>query len=169
MAGESQQPEIADVKGKKFAFPFSCKVFAHQCNGGLPLDRAIGELSLLYEFDRGWCSIYMTIALMCGEHVLASHLEFVELQFRATKDVEKTIYGYVKDGKVVEIAALLTVAREEVTSPSLFKGLCDPALNGNMSLRQLVLSEIASLMASQITLVSTSEELHDELNNSWKE
>ncbi|KAK8691949.1 hypothetical protein V6N13_075438 [Hibiscus sabdariffa] len=34
-----------------------------------------------------------------------------------------------------------------------------------MSLRQLVLSEIASLMASQITLVSTSEELHDELNN----
>ncbi|KAL4339717.1 hypothetical protein GQ457_08G013450 [Hibiscus cannabinus] len=147
MAGESQQPEIADVKGKKFAYPFSCKVdCAHLCNGCQPLDQAIGELSLLYGFDRGWCSIYMTIALMCGQQDL------------------KTIYSYVKDGKFVEIAALLTVAREEVTSPSLFKGLRDPALNGNMSLRQLVLSEIASLMASQITLVSTSEELH-ELNN----
>ncbi|KAL4341874.1 hypothetical protein GQ457_08G002080 [Hibiscus cannabinus] len=165
MAGESQQPEIADVKGKKFAYPFSCKVdCAHLCNGCQPLDQAIGELSLLYGFDRGWCSIYMTIALMCGQQDLASHLEYVELQFRATKDVEKTIYSYVKDGKFVEIAALLTVAREEVTSPSLFKGLCDPALNGNMCLRQLVLSEIASLMASQTTLVSTSEELHDELN-----
>ncbi|KAK8981991.1 hypothetical protein V6N11_037174 [Hibiscus sabdariffa] len=52
-----------------------------------------------------------------------------------------------------------------MTSPYLFKGLCDPALNGSMSLRQLVLSEIVSLMASQITLVSTSEEVHDELNN----
>ncbi|KAK8691951.1 hypothetical protein V6N13_075439 [Hibiscus sabdariffa] len=110
MAGESQQPEIADVKGKNFAYPFSCKVVcAHLCNGCQPLDRAIGELSLLYGFDRGWCSIYMTIALMCGQHDLASHLEYVELQFRATKDVEKTIYSYVKDGKVVEIAALLTV------------------------------------------------------------
>ncbi|KAK8691950.1 hypothetical protein V6N13_075439 [Hibiscus sabdariffa] len=100
MAGESQQPEIADVKGKNFAYPFSCKVVcAHLCNGCQPLDRAIGELSLLYGFDRGWCSIYMTIALMCGQHDL----------FRATKDVEKTIYSYVKDGKVVEIAALLTV------------------------------------------------------------
>ncbi|KAK8636004.1 hypothetical protein V6N13_004714 [Hibiscus sabdariffa] len=34
-----------------------------------------------------------------------------------------------------------------------------------MSLRQLVLSEIVLLMASQLTLVSTSEEVHDELNN----
>ncbi|KAK9001760.1 hypothetical protein V6N11_024458 [Hibiscus sabdariffa] len=76
---------------------------------------------------------------------------------RATKEVDKVIYCYVKEGKVIELAALLTVAPEEVTSPSLFKGLCDPALNGSMSLRQLVLSEIVSLMASQITLVSTSE------------
>ncbi|XP_039034400.1 uncharacterized protein LOC120170527 isoform X4 [Hibiscus syriacus] len=92
-------------------------------------------------------------------------LECVRMIFRATKEVEKEIYRYVKDGNVIEIAALLMVAREEVTSPSLFKDLCDPALKGSMSLRQLVLSEIVSLMASETTLVSTSEEVHDELNN----
>ncbi|KAL4334412.1 hypothetical protein GQ457_07G007440 [Hibiscus cannabinus] len=64
------------------------------------------------------------------------------------------------EGEVIGIAALLAVAREEVTSPSLFKGLWDPALNGSMSLRQLVLSEIVSLMASQIT---SSEELNNKL------
>ncbi|XP_039034412.1 uncharacterized protein LOC120170529 isoform X1 [Hibiscus syriacus] len=89
----------------------------------------------------------------------------VRLLFRATNEVEKEIYCYVKDGKLIEIAVLLTVAREEVTSPSLFTSLCYPALNGSMSLRQLVLSEIVSLMASQITLVSASKEVHDELSN----
>ncbi|KAK8584019.1 hypothetical protein V6N12_068270 [Hibiscus sabdariffa] len=84
---------------------------------------------------------------------------------RATNEVEKEIYRYVKDGKIIQILALLMVAREEVTSPSLFKGLCDPTLDGSMFLRQLVLSEIVSLMASQVTLVSTSEEVLDELNN----
>ncbi|KAL4355349.1 hypothetical protein GQ457_06G043060 [Hibiscus cannabinus] len=156
---------MADVKGGNFAYPFRCNACTPRCNGCLPLDEAIGYISDFYEFDLGWCSIYMTIALMCGDHELAEPLEDVRLQFRTTEEVEKKIYSYVKDGKVADLAALLTVAREEVTSPSLFKGLCDPALNGNMSLRQLVLSEIASLMASQMTLVSTCEELHDELNN----
>ncbi|KAK9039362.1 hypothetical protein V6N11_014565 [Hibiscus sabdariffa] len=157
--------QMADVKGGNFAYPFRCNACTPRCNGCLPLDEAIGYICDFYEFDLGWCSIYMTIALMCGEHELAEPLEDVRLQFRTTEEVERKIYSYVKDGKVADLAALLTVAREEVTSPSLFKGLCDPALNGNMSLRQLVLSEIASLMASQMTLVSTCEELHDELNN----
>ncbi|KAK8647803.1 hypothetical protein V6N13_121530 [Hibiscus sabdariffa] len=43
--------------------------------------------------------------------------------------------------------------------------LCDPDLNGSRSLRQMVLSEIVSLMPSQIALVSTTEEVLDELNN----
>ncbi|KAK8584016.1 hypothetical protein V6N13_109417 [Hibiscus sabdariffa] len=59
-------------------------------------------------------------------------LESIRLLFRATNGVEKEIYRYVKDGKLVAIAALLTVAREQVTSPSLFKGICDPGLNGIM-------------------------------------
>ncbi|KAK8515870.1 hypothetical protein V6N13_096797 [Hibiscus sabdariffa] len=115
----------------------------------------------------GWStrqSIYMTIVFMCLQDQ-TELLECVRLLFRATNEVEKEIYLYVKDGKIIQILALLMVAREEVTSPSLFKGLCDPALDGNMSLRQLVLSEIVSLMASRVTLVSTSEEALDELNN----
>ncbi|KAL4335410.1 hypothetical protein GQ457_07G002080 [Hibiscus cannabinus] len=138
-----------------------------RCKGLLPLDCPIRNLNHIYEFDRGAFtrhSIYLPIVLMCGLHDLQSHLECLGLIFRASQEVEKEILRYVKDGKLVEIAALLTVAREEVTSPSLFKGLCDPGLNGSMSLRQLVLSEIVSLMASQVTSVSTSEEVRDELN-----
>ncbi|KAK8544968.1 hypothetical protein V6N12_025825 [Hibiscus sabdariffa] len=137
-----------------------------RCQGCLPLDCALETISDRTDFI-GWStrqSIYMTIVFMCLQDQ-AESLECVRLLFRATKEVEKEIYRYVKDGKIIEILALLMVAREEVTSPSLFKGLCDPALYGSMSLHQLVLSEIVSLMASQITLVSTSEEVHYELNN----
>ncbi|KAK8515802.1 hypothetical protein V6N12_075821 [Hibiscus sabdariffa] len=137
-----------------------------RCQGCLPLDCALAIISDRTPFI-GWStrqSIYMTIVFMCLQDQ-AESLECVRLLFRATKEVEKEIYRYVKDGKIIEILALLMVAREEVTSPSLFKGLCDPALDGSMSLHQLVLSEIVSLMASQITLVSTSEEVHYELNN----
>ncbi|KAK8644263.1 hypothetical protein V6N13_123574 [Hibiscus sabdariffa] len=139
-----------------------------RCEGLLPLDCAIRNISDIYGIDRGLPtrhSIYLTIVLMCGLHELERFLECVGLLFRASQEVEKEIYCYVKDGKLLEIAALLTVAREEVTSPSLFKGLCDPGLNGSMSLRQLVLSEIVSLMASQVKSVSTIEEVHDELNH----
>ncbi|KAL4334572.1 hypothetical protein GQ457_07G002190 [Hibiscus cannabinus] len=110
-------------------------------------------------------SIYLAILLMCDLRDLARHLECMRLHFRAMKEVEKETHRYVKDGKLIEIVVLLTVAREVLTSPCLFKGLCDPTLNGSMSRRQLVLSESVSQMASQITLVCTSEEVHDEMNN----
>ncbi|KAK8570452.1 hypothetical protein V6N13_003132 [Hibiscus sabdariffa] len=140
-----------------------------RCKCCIPLDSAVECLSFSFERS-GWSatkSIYMTSVFMCCRNDLTVELEPIRLIFRITKEVEKEIYRYVKDGNLIGIAALLTVAREEVMSPSLFKGLCDPALNGSMSLRQLVLSEIVSLMASQVTLVSTStsEEVHDELNN----
>ncbi|KAL4332195.1 hypothetical protein GQ457_07G016170 [Hibiscus cannabinus] len=139
-----------------------------RCGGRLPLDSAIQGIRNTDVFRGAWStrqSVYMIIVLICGFHDMDRHLDRVRLHFRATKEVEKEVYGYVKDGKLIEIAALLTIAREEVTSPSLFKGLCDLDLNGSMSLRQLVLSEIVSLMASQIALVSTTEEVLDELNN----
>ncbi|KAL4339802.1 hypothetical protein GQ457_08G013430 [Hibiscus cannabinus] len=137
-------------------------------NGQLPLNIAIEHMREQPPFI-GWStttrqSLYMMIVFcQCETKILNS----VREHFRCTKENEakKEIYRYAKDGKLVEIATLLTVAPENVTSPSLFKGLHDPVLDGNMSLRQLVLSEIVSLMASQITLVSTSEEVHDELSN----
>ncbi|KAK8515869.1 hypothetical protein V6N12_016175 [Hibiscus sabdariffa] len=55
---------------------------------------------------------------------------------RATNETEKEIYRYLKVGKPIEIAAFLVVDQEEVTSPSLFRGI-----------------------------FSTSEEVHDESSN----
>ncbi|KAK8573870.1 hypothetical protein V6N13_096801 [Hibiscus sabdariffa] len=106
--------------------------------GQLPLNMVIQNLSEQPQIN-GWStrqSLYMTIVFCQCE---TRFLESIRLLFRATDGVEKEIYRYVKDGKLIAIAALLTVAREQVTSPSLFKGICDT--------------------------VSTSEELHDELNN----
>ncbi|KAK8478542.1 hypothetical protein V6N12_055077 [Hibiscus sabdariffa] len=129
-----------------------------------PLEVAIWHMSEQPPFI-GWStrqSLYMTIVIcQCDIEML----DKVRLLFRATNEVEKEIYDCVMFDKLIGIAALLTVAREEVLSPSLFKGLGDPALNESMSLRQLVLSEIVSLMASEITLFSTSEEDHDKLND----
>ncbi|KAL4351719.1 hypothetical protein GQ457_06G043100 [Hibiscus cannabinus] len=137
-------------------------------NGQLPLNIAIQHMREQPPFI-GWStttrqSLYMMIVFcQCETEILNS----VRYHFRSTKEneIKKEIHRYAKDGKLVEIATLLSIAPENVTSPSLFKGLHDPALNGSMSLRQLVLSEIVSLMASQITLVPPSEEVHDELNN----
>ncbi|KAK8573869.1 hypothetical protein V6N13_096800 [Hibiscus sabdariffa] len=52
---------------------------------------------------------------------------------RATNETEKEIYRYLKVGKPIEIAAFLVVDQEEVTSPSLFRGICDLVLNGSIS------------------------------------
>ncbi|KAK8498075.1 hypothetical protein V6N13_121422 [Hibiscus sabdariffa] len=129
-----------------------------------PLEVAIWDTSEQPPFI-GWStrqSLYMTIVFcQCDIEML----DKFRLLFRATNEAEKEIYNCVEFDKLIGIAALLTVAREEVLSPSLFKGLGDPALNESMSLRQLVLSEIVSLMASEITLFSTSEKDHDELND----
>ncbi|KAK8507449.1 hypothetical protein V6N12_072708 [Hibiscus sabdariffa] len=151
--------------GLKIDIKVQCDIIASltRFNRQLPLNIAIKLISEQPPFI-GWFtrqSLYMTLVFcLCETEILDN----VRLLFRTTNEVEKEIYRYMKDGKLIEIAALLTVAREEVTSPSLFKGLCDTALNGSMTLRQLVSSEIVSLMASQITSVSTGEEVHDELN-----
>ncbi|KAK8515868.1 hypothetical protein V6N12_016174 [Hibiscus sabdariffa] len=115
--------------------------------GQLPLNMVIQNLSEQPQIN-GWStrqSLYMTIVFCQCE---TRFLESIRLLFRATDGVEKEIYRYVKDGKLIAIAALLTVAREQVTSPSLFKGICDTGLNGSMSLRQLVSKqELATKMA----------------------
>ncbi|KAK8533993.1 hypothetical protein V6N13_028330 [Hibiscus sabdariffa] len=49
------------------------------CKGLLPLDCAIGDISYIYEFDRGLPtrhSIYLTIVLVCGLHDLVRNYIF---------------------------------------------------------------------------------------------
>ncbi|OMO92933.1 hypothetical protein COLO4_17209 [Corchorus olitorius] len=95
----------------------------------------------------GWYpeqSIFTTIIVLCFP-CLRSHLEAIRLLYRSTKEVEKEIYRFVKEAKLVDMAILLMAVREEIASPTLFQGLCDSDLRGNISLRQSVLLEIASI------------------------
>ncbi|KAK8615167.1 hypothetical protein V6N13_068948 [Hibiscus sabdariffa] len=93
--------------------------------GQLPLNVAIQNISELPQFI-GWFtrqSLYMMIVFCQCETEILDSIGFL---FRVTHqdDKEMEISCYVQDAKLVVIAALLTVAREEVTSPSLFKVLC---------------------------------------------
>ncbi|XVF28263.1 hypothetical protein REPUB_Repub15cG0014700 [Reevesia pubescens] len=135
-----------------------------RCSEGmLPLNSALCDFSE-YRYFSGWSakqSIYMMIIVLCFPK-LRNALEGTRLIFRATKKVEKEIYHYAEEGKLIEIAVLLMVARKEVMSPSLFESFCDSALDGSKSLRDFVSSKIITLRASKARLVY-NEDLKNKL------
>ncbi|KAK8636003.1 hypothetical protein V6N13_004713 [Hibiscus sabdariffa] len=90
--------------------------------GQLPLTVAIQHISEQPHFIGSSTrqSLYMMIVFcQCQTELLYSIGLFFRYTYEDDKEIE--IYCYVEDAKLVEIAALLTVAREEVTSPSLSK------------------------------------------------
>ncbi|KAJ7952620.1 Ankyrin repeat family protein [Quillaja saponaria] len=71
-----------------------------------------------------------------------------------TEGTEYEIYRYAKEGKVMEIAALLLAAPEKVLSPSIFEKITNFSCpHGSMTLRQYITSEIASLTALRMRFV----------------
>ncbi|OMO85367.1 hypothetical protein CCACVL1_10235 [Corchorus capsularis] len=120
--------------------------------GMIPFTLSVRKLWDHFWFT-GWYpeqSIFTTIIVLCFP-CLRSHLEAVRLLYRSTKEVEKEIYGFVKEAKLVDMAISLMAVRQEVSSPTLFKGLCDSDLGGSISLRQSVLFEIASIRNLEMT------------------
>ncbi|XP_039045007.1 uncharacterized protein LOC120184666 [Hibiscus syriacus] len=123
----------------------------------LPLNKFLDYIRRGYE-NVDWSSrqsICMLVVFLCLD---MEKLESLRFLFENTKEVEKEVYHYMKGGKFVETTALLMIAREEITSPVLFK---DFTSSGSTSLLQLVLLEIESLKASQMKLDSTSKEIHE--------
>jgi hypothetical protein len=70
-------------------------------------------------------------------------LEVNRLLALNTKRVEDIFYSYAMEGKLIEMAALLMVAWEEVMGGS----------GGNMDIRQLLIEEIASITCDEIKLM----------------
>ncbi|KAJ7975601.1 Ankyrin repeat family protein [Quillaja saponaria] len=127
-------------------------------NGMTPLNVALHRMSKgIDEFLANWSSkqsLFNMIIRLCLPFATRGKREIVKLLAWTTEGIEYEIYRYAKEGKVVELAALLLVAREKVMSPSIFEKV------GNFSwphesttLRQYISYEIASLTALHTRLV----------------
>ncbi|OMO85366.1 hypothetical protein CCACVL1_10234 [Corchorus capsularis] len=114
----------------------------------------------------GWYpeqSIFTTIIVLCFP-CLRSHLQAIRLLYRSTKEVEKEIFGFVREAKLIDMAIVLMAVGEEISSPTLFQGLCDSDLHGNISLRQSVLFEIAKTRNLQVRSSTPSVGSNNEHN-----
>ena len=103
-----------------------------------------------------------------------SKLEIVRLLAWETNELGEEIFCYTQHGRLVELAVLLLVAREKVTSVSLVKKSSlsqndhdSSCLDHCVTLREFIISELARLSALQVKLEICCED--DKLSSSCKE
>ncbi|RAL37683.1 hypothetical protein DM860_000377 [Cuscuta australis] len=102
-------------------------------------------------------SVYKMLITLCLPQ-LRSKLECVRLLAEKTEELGEEIYYYAKHGRLVELAVLLLVARDKVTSASLVKN--SSSLNEKdcrnldhcMSLREFIVFELGQLSALEVKL-----------------
>ncbi|GMP75374.1 hypothetical protein CsSME_00032494 [Camellia sinensis var. sinensis] len=70
-----------------------------------------------------------------------------------TKDVEEFAYHYAMEGKLIELAVLLIVAREKVLVPITFHGKDGAGLNGSMTIHECLRNQCVSLINEEINLM----------------
>ncbi|GMP65621.1 hypothetical protein CsSME_00026337 [Camellia sinensis var. sinensis] len=70
-----------------------------------------------------------------------------------TRDVEELAYHYATEGKLVELAVLLVVAREKVLVPITFHGNNGAVLNGSMTIHECLKNQFVSLINEDINLM----------------
>lgn len=85
-------------------------------------------------------------------------IEVARLLASSMKEIEKEIFYYAMEGKLIELAVLLMVARTKVMSPSFFKNLSaslfqcksDSDLGGSMTLREFIITKLTSVGSLQV-------------------
>ncbi|KAL7216902.1 hypothetical protein ACSBR1_028763 [Camellia fascicularis] len=70
-----------------------------------------------------------------------------------TRDVEELAYHYAMEGKLIELAVLLIVAREKVLVPITFRGKDGAVLNGSMTIHECLKNQFVSLINEDINLM----------------
>ncbi|KAG6737896.1 hypothetical protein POTOM_059427 [Populus tomentosa] len=141
----------------------------------LPLNYSLHLLSYLIHFKilTPEQSIYKMLMVLCLPQ-LRSKLEIVRLLARETNELGEEIFCYAQHGRLVELAVLLLVAREKVTSVSLVKKSslsqndhdCS-CLDHCVTLREFIIFELGRLSALQVKLEICCED--DKLSSSCKE
>ncbi|CAL5333148.1 unnamed protein product [Camellia sinensis] len=121
-------------------------LFDHRCyglgpnnvssEGKLPLNAAVEPLA---------ANISLRCLYSCAAGSLRKDvIKGIGLLVLNTKEAELEICQYAKEGKVVELAALLMTAREKV-APILYQIGDASTSNGGMSIRQCIYSKLAAL------------------------
>ncbi|CAL5435849.1 unnamed protein product [Camellia sinensis] len=114
--------------------------------GKLPLNAALQSLAhnIFYE---GWNPsrpLFEMLVLLCSRFSKKDETKGIRLLVLNTKEAELEICQYAKEGKVVELAALLVTAREKV-APILYQIGDGSTSNGGMSIRQCIYRKLAAL------------------------
>ncbi|OMO52040.1 hypothetical protein CCACVL1_29397 [Corchorus capsularis] len=122
---------------------------------------------LLYGLRSSWTpkqSIFRLIILLCNKyqiHQMGDQLEAIRLlvEHGPKEVVDEEIVNYVKEGKVMELAALLLAVPEKVTTAPIFSS--DATSDGSMvTIRQYLLGEISLLEAIQTSFDYRLDENH---------
>uniref|UniRef100_A0A5B6YSH7 Uncharacterized protein n=1 Tax=Davidia involucrata TaxID=16924 RepID=A0A5B6YSH7_DAVIN len=126
--------------------------------GMIPLNVMLQKLSY-HRYLVDWTpkqSIFKLIVILCLPQ-MRMPLELIKLLAWNTKEVNEVFYHYAMEGKLIEMAALLMVAREKVMASSMFQGEDFSGLDGSMSIRQSILKEITLLTDEEIKLIGNSK------------
>lgn len=84
-------------------------------------------------------------------------LDTIKLLAWSTKDVGKEAYHYAVEGKFIELAFLLIVAREKVLVPITFLRKDGTGLSGSTTLRECLRNQIVSLEYEATNLMGEVE------------
>ncbi|GAV63229.1 hypothetical protein CFOL_v3_06749, partial [Cephalotus follicularis] len=124
-------------------------------NGLLPLNVALEKLGC-HNYLVDWTakdSIFKLITILCLPQMKVP-LEATKLLAQHTKKATEELFRYAKDGRPLQMAVLLMVARDIVMAPIYSQDAL--TLNGIMSLRRCIKEEIAALMQDEVDLAGKS-------------
>ncbi|CAL5402904.1 unnamed protein product [Camellia sinensis] len=109
------------------------------------------DITCLYHLNKAYDGmIPLELALY---KVSREALAMYKLVAGFTRDVEELAYHYATEGKLVELAVLLVVAREKVLVPITFHGNNGAVLNGSMTIHECLKNQFVSLINEDINLM----------------
>uniref|UniRef100_A0A5B7BGV3 Uncharacterized protein n=1 Tax=Davidia involucrata TaxID=16924 RepID=A0A5B7BGV3_DAVIN len=135
-----------------------CNDVGHRFYGLLPLNVALEVLGFNIQLTPDH-SIFSLVRTLVQEE-WKEPLETIELLVTKTTEFLDVAYHYAKEGKPVELSALLMVAQEKIMPPRYMsedENEIDCSLDGSMTLHRCVASEIASLYDVECRLKGSDE------------
>uniref|UniRef100_A0A5B7C1Y1 Uncharacterized protein n=1 Tax=Davidia involucrata TaxID=16924 RepID=A0A5B7C1Y1_DAVIN len=123
----------------------------HKCPYNmLPIDEALEHLRCpLYDYHDSddWTpeqSIFELLIYLCGTKNIEK-LDTIRMLAWNTKNIEKVAYRCAKEGEVIQLASLLSVAPKEIIPHLLIQSKEASSLDRGMTLRQCILTELGLL------------------------
>uniref|UniRef100_A0A5B6YT72 Uncharacterized protein n=1 Tax=Davidia involucrata TaxID=16924 RepID=A0A5B6YT72_DAVIN len=129
-----------------------CNVVGHKFYGMLPVNVAVELLSHHIEWTPKQSVVKLVLTLYQPE--LRKPLDTIRLLATSTDDIEEVAYHYAEAGKLIELAALLKVAREKILPLSMYDDYYSPGKT--MTLRHHVAAEIVSLTDQEYRLMGSN-------------